>query len=59
MGAKQSEEARKALALLHAGASVQESAKQAGVHPSTVWRWIRKEGIDYQRKGKSNGTQSN
>ena len=59
MGAKTSQESREALRLIHEGASVQEAAKQASVHPSTVWRLIRKEGIDYQRKGKSNGTHSN
>jgi len=55
MGAKTSQEAREALRLIREGASIQEAAKQAGVHTSTVWRLIRKEGIDYQRKGKKNG----
>jgi transposase-like protein len=54
MGAKISHEAREALRLIREGATVQEAAKQAGVHPSTVWRWIKLEGIDYQRKKQDN-----
>ena len=47
MGAKQSHEAREALRLIRDGKSVQESASQAGVHESTVWRLIKSAGIAY------------
>lgn len=53
MGAKQSQEAKEAIKLIREGASIQEAAKRAGVDPSTVWRLIRKEGIDYRRPKKA------
>jgi len=52
MGAKTSSEAREAIRLIREGLTVQEAAKQAGVHTSTVWRLIRKEGIDYRKPKK-------